>query len=286
MLVGLILFGMSGYVWWTKIYTNPERIFWGAAANNLATTGVTRSTENEAAAGATPQITQLQLGGRNIAITNKALNDGAGNEIKTQTIITPQQTYTRITDIKTNNKAITKQQRALVLDVWAKSETPHAAVSQAFVVAASGALPSLPVANLAAQQRDEILQDMKSNKAYVVDFAKAKKETYNGRQVRVYDVTINIESFVAMLKKLGGMTGTKEYQDVEPRKYHGQTIEGIRFAIDTKSRQLVYVYDSNNKFRETYSSYGVAVMAGLPTQTIPESELQSRFTQLGSASQQ
>lgn len=286
-LIGLILFGMSGYVWWTKIYTNPERIFWSAAANNLATTGVTRSIKDEGnTSTAAPQITQLQLGGNNIAITDKAINDGGGNEVSTQTVMTPQQTYTRITGIKTSDKSITEQKLALVVNVWAKSEVAAGQISQPFVVAASGALPSLPVANLSPQQRSEILSDMKTNKVYTVDFAAAKTETHNGRQVRVYDITINVEPFVTVLKKLGTMTGTKEYQNVEPRKYQGQTITGMRFAVDSKSRQLAYVYDSNNKFRETYSSYGVAVNFALPTQTVPESELQSRFTQLGASSAQ
>lgn len=283
-LVGIILFGVSGYVWWTKIYTNPERIFWSTAANNLATTGVTREVkdENNTTSGS-EQITQLQLGGRTIAATNKTLDGGDGNVVKTQTLITPQKTYTRITDIQTSDKAVSKQQLALVIDVWAKSDTaPEGQVSQSFLVAASGTLPSLPIANLPAKQRNEILHDMKTNKVYSVDFAKSKVQEQHGRQVRVYDVTINVEPLVAMLKKLGTMTGTKEYADADPSKYRDQKISGLQFTIDTKARQIANVYDTNNKFREIYSSYGIALAAQLPTQTVTEAELQSRFAGLGS----
>ena len=282
--LGSILIIIGAYVWWTKIYTNAENIFWGAFANNLATSSVTRTISDgpENSDAANTQAMQLQLGGNNVVYSTRKNADGLGNSVTTESITTPTESFIRLTNIRAAQHQIDASKLSSVVNVWAKDDTPlQQGIKQDFLTGYAGNLPSLPIANLDSKTRGEIVAYAKEHKAFSVDFKDVKATKQDGRSARTYTVKINPEGYVGLLKLVSQKVGTNHLADVDPVAYRNQEPLTEEITIDTLSRRVLTVKDSAGGYSETYSAYGVPVTTAVPSKgVITTSELQNRLGQL------
>lgn len=279
-LVALILLVASGIVWWTKVYTSPQNIFWGALDSNLTTSSVTRQVVDNNSNG---QTVQMQMGSRNIAHTVSALSDNQGNTVKSETLVTPSTSYFRITDYQRVGSSISSRDKAKIIGVWAKdngSGDSKVTVSNNFSTSFAPKLPSLPIANLSSQDRRQLVNYAKVNKVFIVDFSKSELTRKNDRTQRVYTVKFNVEKFIQFLKLLGQKTGLNDYEGVDTSQYKGLASPVMKVTIDESSRHVVSVKDVQGGLEETYSSYDVPVAASLPSQPITANELDQRLKEV------
>ena len=189
-LTGAILFIVSACLWWTKIYTNPERVFWSTLTNNLSTTSVTREILEESSPDVI-QYVRMQLGGNNLAQTQATVASD-GNVQASQTISTPKKDYIRYTELVTTQKTNDGKTIDLsgVENIWAVDDSESAGdKSQLFSQVFFGS--PLPVANLTAKQRATIMTQLKKDTVLNVDFSKVKKVKIDGQQVFQYEVIIH-----------------------------------------------------------------------------------------------
>lgn len=277
-LVGAILFIVSGYVWWTKIYINPERVFWATLANNLATTSVTKQIIDESSPGVQQHL-KMQLGGTSLVETT-ARAEQNGEIQESQTISSPTTDYIRFTEFVTSQTDSSGKKLDLsnIVNVWAESKNETTSSQQFSRVIFDGLLP---VANLTASQRATIMKDLRSTEVLDVDFSKVEKNTKNGKTMYTYTVTKEAQGYIEMLKKLGVYVGLADLDAVNSAQYADAPGTVIKVTIDAYARQLAEVTVEGGAFSEVYSSYGIPISQGVPIKNIVSiDELRNRFNKL------
>jgi hypothetical protein len=281
---GALLLFLGGALYWTKVSTSPERVFWKMIEQNLATRSVTISAAQPGqGVEGTRQTIQYYLGSPNLVHSYTAISQ-AETEVNNEMLATPTADYTRYTHIKTSQK--TPDGKPLdfskVVGVWAKTKP---AQNQLFAQAALGtALPigglAVPVGYLENDERTAFFDQIKSDVTYKTDFRKAKKEKRQGRQVYIYDVKIQPVAYAALIKRFAGDVGLHQLDQLDPKAYQGRPAIDMQFTVDVRSQRLVEVAIPKVGYSQTYASYDVLQHVELPSKTISTEELQKRLSEL------
>lgn len=288
---GLLLLIVSGYLWWSRVYLAPERVFWTMLSNSLSTQGVTVETAQSSAQSSIKQLVQVQTGTINRAHSLTTLKQGK-TEVKTEIIGTKDADYTRYRSIKTDQKNAEGKPLNVskVLNVWSKSDnsqqqsetTPsgHQLFAQAVlgVGLPVGSLP-VPIAELSPSQRDSLMRLIRSQEVYQTSFQKIAKERKHGRLLYTYDTKVQTILYVRLMKEFAKDLGLHELDAVDPNNYQTAQPLQIKLTVDAYSRQLVAV-DAGQGYRQTYEGYGLPLSVDIPQKTISSKELQLRLTQL------
>lgn len=289
--LGVVLLLVSGYLWWTQIYLNPQRVFWGMIDNNLSTSGVTMEVSQKSGQSEIKQLIQMELGDTNRAHSLTTLKQGK-TEVKTEIIGTKDTDYTRYRSIKTDQKNASGQplNTAKVVDVWAKSaaveQSPtQASGNQLFSQAVLGiGLPvgsvPVPIGKLSAQQREKLMQFIRNDTVYQTSFKNVKKERKDGRLLYTYDVKIQTILYVRLMKEFAKNVGLHELDQVDPNMYQSAEPLSVKLTVDAQSRQLAGVESSQGGYRQSYKGYGLPLDVALPTKTITTDELTQRLSEL------
>lgn len=289
--VGFTILLASSWLWWTKVYLSPSRVFWGMLDKSLSTSSVTVRTEQESGGSTIAQVVQYQLGSANRAHSITNLTQG-NTKVQTEIIGTPDADYTRYRSISTDQKNADgkKLDVSKVVNVWAKSDnTPQteteASGRQLFAQATLGiGLPigsvPVPVGQLSPEERQKLVGQIKDQQVYETSFKDIQKTTKDGRLLYTYKTTIQTILYVRMMKTYAQHLGLHELDKVDPNTYQSAQPMQVSLVVDARSRQLVAIERPNTSYRQTYSAYGVPVKVSLPKQTISTTELHQRLSAL------
>lgn len=289
--LGIVALLLAGWLWWSKIFLNPERVFWGMIDNSLSTRAVTIETTQDTGRSKVTQLVQVELGATNRAHSLSTLTQG-NTEIKTEIIGTRDTDYTRYRSIKTDQKKDNGQPLAVnkVLNLWSKSadiaqSETQTSGHQLFAQATLGiGLPigsvPVPIGEVTPEQRAAMSKHIKDERVYDVSFKDVKKERQNGRLVYVYDVKIQTILYVRLMKDFARNLGLKELDMVDPNSYQATQPLQVRLSIDPYARRLVGVRNGQQGYSQHYKAYGLPVNVELPKDAITTTELQQRLSEL------
>lgn len=277
-IAGLVVFGVSGWLWWSKVYTNPSRVFYDMINQSLRTSSVTRKVSLQAKGTSLAQIFDLSFGTQNKSHKSETLKQASEQvtaQITTESFGTPQEDYTRFVAIDT--KETNEQGKLLdfseLIGVWGKSDEPGSGQTN-FSETLFGAVP---MANLPPQKRAELVNYILKNNVFEIDYRSFERSWVNGRQIYIYPVTIKEETYKPMLQEYTRLLGLRPEDGIDLSSNEGFPPLEMELAVDVLSRQLRSVrYASNGRF-ETYSGYGLKRPINLPKETIPVSELKKRL---------
>lgn len=279
---GALLLVLAAGLWWSRVSVNPERVFWTTVKNGMSTEGVTLTVANNDGDTKDEQVIQYSLGNENKVHEVRTTTQGK-NVVKTEWIGTASKTYTRYTDIQSEqSKGKTKD----ILGVWADSTSAQSGVQLLPQVALGFALPlgavPMPIGSIDNQARDKIVHDMKSRSLYQVSYDKVKKESKNGKLYYTYDVSMQPALYLTIMKNFASAAGSKALDSVEPSQYANSSMVSLKLTVDAHAKQLVKVVNEEQKYSEAYSGHGVAVTIDEPQKAISLTELQKRLSVLQS----
>ena len=276
---GLLIFVGAGFVWFNKVHSNANNVFWGMVDSSFSSYG--RSSAVKQSDGAQnieqEQTTRLQLGAQNVAVSESRLvqNSGTDNQVMvtTQSIGTPTENFTRYSEININQKLAdgSTPDFSKLENTWA-SEKILSPGNSAFVQAIYGSLGHVPVGNLSSKSRSEILNYIKKNKVY--DVKSFNKETRDNRPVYAYEAEVDMAKYVTMLKMFDAAIGLNELKGVEPKQFENQEPIQVTMAVDILNRNLVEFSYKGAAQSEKLGSYGATRQVALPSETISSQELQ------------
>lgn len=278
-IAGLVIFVGAGFIWFNKVYSNANNVFWGMVDSSFSSYGRS-STVKQSNGGQNieqEQTTRLQLGAQNVAMSESRLiqNGGTDNEVivTTQSIGTPTKNFTRYSEIDIRQKLAdgSMPDFSKIENTWA-SEEILAPGNSSFVQAIYGSLGHIPVGNLSAKSRQELVDYIKKNKVY--DIKSFNKESRNNRSVYVYEAEVNMAKYVTMLKMFDAAIGLEELKGVEPKQFENQEPIQVTLAVDILNRDLVEFSYKGAAQSEKLGSYGAVRSVGLPGETISSQELQ------------
>lgn len=263
--------------------TNPERVFWRTIERSLSTQGVTIEAEEMEGSASIKQIVRYSLGANNIAHSITTLSD-QGTTVQNEIIGTPDVDYYRFLKVATSQ---TKADGGAidfsdVIGVWAKSEE---GAGQSFAQAVlSGALPAgllgVPIGNLPAEARHNLIRQIRNDNVYQVAFDAVKKEREGMRLFYTYDVDVQPVAYVALMKQFAQAVGLHDFDQLDPNAYEGQPAIKLTITIDVFASEFVRISDPASGKSLTYSGYGIPVQVRPPKDAITNEEMQKRLSEL------
>lgn len=274
---GFVFLAAAGFIWYSRIYLQPENVFWGTIENNLATSGVTRQVSRESDEQTSTQYTRLQAGQKASELL-EVVKQKNGNSVKRQTVGTVGADFARYAEISSNRKDASGQplDYSKIEGVWGKAEAkdggqpPSQYLNQAV-------LSTIPAANLAFEQRQELMKVLRGTGVFKVDFEKVTKLEENGQDLYVYDVEINAAAYFSMMRLFVDILGLDDSIVPNPEDYKNAQPLPLRISIKPSARQLEKIIYLSSGQEETYSAYGQTSTIAIPKDTIPLTELQKRI---------
>ena len=282
---GVLLVIIALVVWCARISLNPERVFWGTISRGLATNGVTIKAEQNGNGINARQTMQYSVG-LNTNNTSHAFTKLVQGKtvVENEMVATPTTDYVRYNAVTTDQKKANGQKIdfSKILGVWAQGPANS---GQFFAQSVFGSsLPVggivVPIGNLPASQRSEMIKQIRNDDVYQVAFDKTKKQHVDGRLQYVYEVTVRPSAYIAMIKQFAHEAGLRGLEQVDPSAYASQKPFKFLMTIDARSRQVVYVSTTDSTSNQTYSSYDVPVQVGIPKNTITTAKLQQLLSGL------
>ncbi len=282
---GVLLLVVASGLWWSKVYSNPRRVFDAMLSNSLSTSSVTRHVQQKNQGGSLDQYIQLRLGSQNRSRNITALGQGTGTEfstVKTESIGTQNEDYTRYISIDTKEKNAAGKQIEFnnIVGIWAKSDEPQSGQKSSARYLNESLLGIIPAANLEADQRKDLLRLIDEKKVFDIDFSTVTQKWEKGRKVYTYSATIKPQSYIPMLQVFTKAVGLGEVEGLEQSNYEGVAPLEVKLGVDVLSRELIRVVYEGNGRVEDYSGYGLKNNIDIPGQTITASELQQRLQTL------
>lgn len=273
----VILAGITGYLWWTKIFMNPERTLSDAIANNLSTRSITRSVDQSGPTGGIKQVTYLSFFAPEAkAETDTTLTQGIASNatsVTTQTIGTTDSDYVRYTDVKGGKNLQGADNLKGLLGTWAKRQQ-NLSMGQQVSFLNESMFGVLPFGYFNNDQKSQLVSLINQKKVY--KYTDAKRELINHRPVYVYDMSINPANLVSIMQQYVRLSGSGDPSQLDPSQYQGLGDVKIKLYIDILSRQVVKVEYSTGRI-ETYSGQNLYHQVDIPQNTIPVEELQKRI---------
>lgn len=279
---GGVLLVISACVWWFGVYENPYNVYWGMLANSLSTSSVTKHLVDKSSASSLDQYVGEQFGIDTVAYGRTTLTNTTST-VKTETIGTLKDDYVRYTSIQTKQKNSQGKDFDFshVLGKWGHSTAINAPVQsggatpffiQTMLGLGGGNL--VPMANLAASQRQSLLTQLHQNVVFDTSFNNVKKSILYGRPMYTYTVAVEPVAYVGLEKSFAADLGIKTLDSIDPNNYQGQQAVKVELVVDVRSHHLVKVNYVGTQHQEFYSSYGVPINQKLPKATISGQALQ------------
>lgn len=277
---GALLLLLAVALWWAKVSVNPERVFWGTVDNSLATSGVTLNVNESNGQMSDKQSIQYSLGTTNQVHSVRTVKQGNAT-VKTESVGNATKTFTRYTSITGQSKKVDLHN---IVGVWSNPTADSNSTQLLPQVALGLALPlgavPMPIGTIPNDKRSELIEQMRTRSLYQVDYARATKESKDGRLYYTYQVSMQPVLYLSIMKSFAQSTGLKDFENVDPNQYAGSSSIKLKLTIDAHARQLVKVVSEDQGYSETYSAYGVPVNVSLPKQAISLQELQKRLAEL------
>ena len=279
-LLGLVVLLATGAYWYQTKMQQPEYVFKRMLNNAVQTSSFARhSTQEQAGQNLVVASFQALAPYHQVYAKNVLTQGDGGTVIETENIATTDKNYVRYTDIQTDQKRQTGENFDFnsVLDIWGEAPAANAESSTSQLYSQNLVVP---IVNLSPTDRKQLLDQIKNDNVYTVDFSAVNEQTVDGRQTYTYSVTVAPVAYINMLKTLDSMLGVNQLQNLDPTIYENTPPLAFAFDIDVLSGQLVKITYQNNQLEETFDSYGAKPNILTPDETIPLQELQSRLQQL------
>jgi hypothetical protein len=285
---GLVFLGVSGWLWWNRIETNPERAFWSMVNQSMSTKSATIEATQDQSGTVVRQTTQFTTGNKARAHGTIQVNQGT-TLIRSEVIGDNTADYNRYTQIKTEEVGATgkKIDGTKLVGLWAKSataqgggDTTHKLLARAVLgIDLIGSAP-IPIADFTSAQRDKLITLMHDSEVYQVDYKHVAKSRKDGRLMYTYDVTMQPIAYVRLMKQFAKEAGMKELESVEPNGFHDAQKIVVKMTVDVHAHRLVTVGFEASGFVQSYTYYDIPMTVGIPAKTMSYDDLQKRLQEL------
>jgi hypothetical protein len=279
--LGLALFVIFGWLWYSRVYLSPQHVFWSTIDNSLSSRGLTRHVTQSQSGSTLDQYVNLTFNVSPVAhgvTIIKQEQDGKKSSVITESIGTASSDYIRYTTLqpattRTDGKPYNFSN---LQNIWAKGpEGQTGQSSNSFLAEALFGL--VLVGNLGNENRQTLVTQLRDKNVYNVSYDSVKKLHQNGRVIYEYAAKMNIHDFSLIVNRYLSMIGLAEGHKLDPNTYPVDQLSDVTIDIDARAHELTSITYSGGSRKEVYSGYGIVDLTPLPTKTITTDELQQRL---------
>lgn len=275
----VLAFCASGWLYWTKVFADPDKVLSASISKNLSTNSITRHVVQADSSGGIEQTSRISFFASEATAQSKteltqkvsAIRD---TKVTTETIGTKSTDFVRYVSLEGADGVPGADNLKKLLGTWAKKESnPEQGTSTDFLNEALFGI--VPFGRLDEASKKQLIDMINEKNLY--KYSSAKKEMKNMRPVYVYRMSINIEDLVQILSEYARITGLADPSQFNSEDYKGSPPISVDLTIDILSRNLTGVtYNATNRTEE-YSGWNIYSPADLPNDAIPIEELQKRI---------
>jgi hypothetical protein len=277
---GVIIAVITSYFWYTNLYMTPERRFWIAVNNSMATPSVVRTLTQ---GGSGNQVTQdyrfnfapQRVVENQVVYTERsALTD---TSVTTEGVIYPTVQYLRYTDF-TNSRSDNQDTANIdeVLGAWAVQESEDE--EQARLNYLSEQVSLVMFGNYEASFRNEVIKEMKNSNVYGENLKDAIANTVEGESVYIYQIQVKLSKYAELLNRAFVRAGYGEFPPLNPDNYAEDSTVNGELIVSKKSNSVVGVNFGGRE--EVYGNYGVIKDVKRPEASLTIQELQQKVQEL------
>lgn len=274
LIIAVVLLLVTVWVWYTRIYMTNERRFWSAVENSMSTPSVVRTlTEG----GSGNQVVQdyrfyyspQQVIENKVVFTQRSATIDTG--VTTRGIIFPTEQFLSYTEFFTRENGEETANLDEVLNKWAiqtsdnEEESRQNYLSEYVTLAIFG--------NFRAEDRNFLVNELKSRNAYNVDFNNALDDNIDGEKVKRYSVSVDLRSFVTILNESFVRAGYGDFPPLNPENYREGSSLNANFTVRSRDNTIIGIAFGNRD--ERYSNYGVIETVEAPEADLTIDELQN-----------
>jgi hypothetical protein len=278
-LAAIAIFSVTGVFWWRELRSDPERVFWGAIQNALQTQSVSRQVARDTNTQQPDQFLRLHTTpNQGVLGVNKYYQSGDREmpTLITETIGVPEADYIRVLLLESTDPNQPSPDISSIRDKWADA-TPVGIGEKQGQLYSQFALSIVPFGNLSRAQLTDLMNKMRENKVYNVDYSKMQRVEDNGRQAYSYEVSVNTEQYLVILKQFASYAGLHQLDDIDPSQYKEARPLSFKFLIDVASHQLIGTQRAGGEATR-YHSYGLrSPVVAAPNETMTLDELQQKL---------
>lgn len=266
-LIGLV----SAFFWYTRVYMTPERRFWNAIDNSMATPSVVRTLTQGGSGNLVVQdyrfnYTPQRVIENTVDFTERSAT--VNTSIQTEGIITTSDQYLRYSGFSSDDGTNLDD----LIGSWAKQAPAEGAEEQARLNYVSELVTLAVFGNFDANYRRDTADKLRG----VYDVKYGEHTTYNkdGEQYYGYTVSVKLPEFAAVLQQAFVDAGYGEFPPLDPAGYReGSTISAL-FEVRTRDNTITGISFGGRE--ESYSNYGVQKTVAIPETEQKIEDLQSR----------
>lgn len=282
--LAFVVFVVGAWAWWHSVRSNPKRVFEAMLVNSLKIRGVTDHVQQSSDNQHLNQIVELMSSPANTVHAQTTLSQDGDNaaSVITETIGTPFTDFVRYTDISTSQKDASGKSLdfSKVKGIWGKTSSVEGSDQTTGQLYNQMVLSVVPLTNLPAAQRKDLIHKIKTQDVYSPDYTNVKRDIKNGRPEYTYTVTVKPQPYISMLKLLGRDVGLTQLENVDPASYSNAAPLEFKLTVDVWTRQLTSIAYSSGDRSEKLSSFGLERFVKAPTDSISIDELQTRIQSL------
>jgi hypothetical protein len=280
LLAGVLIFGVTAYFWYTRLYMTPERQFWTAINNSMSTPSVVRTLSQGGSGNQVVQNYRFNFAPQRVIENTVVYTERsavADTKIVTEGVIYPSQQYLRYKEFS-NNRADGEADLSIdgVVGKWATNEREDLEESQLEYLSEQVTLAIF--GNYGASIRKELIGEMQKRQVYGQGLSLPLEDRLDNEAVDIYNVQVSLRDYAELLNRAFVKAGYGEFAPLDPSNYQeGAKVNGT--IIVNKSKKTIVGISFGGR-DERYGNYGVIKTVERPTAGISVEDLQAGVQRL------
>ena len=276
---GLLIGVVSGIFWYQNIFMDNERRFWSAVDNSLSTPSVVRTLESGGSGNLATQQNRIYFSPERISeskVTFSNRSATVNTTVVTEGLSTPDAQYSRYVTFDTTDKRQDGSTPTLndVLGKWSGETFEGDEAEQARLNYVSELVSLALFGNLTTGSRADIVNELRSNDIYQVDYNNVLEDTLDGEAVLIFPVSVSVREYAQQLQRVFTLSGLGEFPSLNPENLREGSEVNAQFTIRKRDNTIVRVNSGANT--ELYGNYGVMKTIDLPNPEFTPDELEQR----------
>lgn len=280
---GLVLVALligSGWIAWTKVVVDPDKVLSGAIENSLRTNSVTRTVDQQQPSNGVEQVSYISFYQPDPYTNTRTVltQDVVGGDdatVVTETYGLNDVDYVRYVSANGIGGEDGTGGLGDLIGTWAKRNA-NIDAAEITTFFNEGLFGIFPFGNLSSEARSQLLDQINEKNLY--SYTTAEKMFDNKRLVYVYRLNINTADLVEVIRNYMVLSGNGDASQLNLAEYQNAPPIQVQVTVDIMSRQIVEIVYPQNRV-ETFSGYGLYRPLDLPTETVPIDDLQERVRQ-------
>ncbi len=278
--LGVLLAVVTSYVWYSQLYMTPERRFWIAINNSMATPSVVRTLTQGGSGNQVVQQYRFNFAPQRV-VQNKVVytekSAVTNTTVTTEGIIYPTEQFLRYTEF-TNDRSDSASNANIdsVLGKWASQPSENEEESKLNYLSEQVLL--VIFGNYGANIRNEVVSELYNRGVYGENLAVPLDDKLNEVDVYVYNVNVKLKDYAEILNNAFIAAGYGAFEPLNPDNYSEDSTVTGNILVSKRNNSIVGVSFGGRE--EVYGNYGVTATVEKPDASLTVEELQQQVQSL------